>query len=38
MYRSVFTGGIATYPHSTVALTELKLINDKFRQQCAGGL
>jgi hypothetical protein len=26
-YRSVFTGGIATFPHSTVALTELKLVN-----------
>jgi hypothetical protein len=27
MYRSVFKGGIATFPHSTVALTELKLVN-----------
>jgi hypothetical protein len=27
MYRSVFTGGIATFPHSTVALTKLKLVN-----------
>lgn len=27
MYRLVFTGGIATFPPSTVALTELKLVN-----------
>jgi hypothetical protein len=35
---SVYTGGIAMFLHSIVSVTELRMVNNKFRLQCSGGL